>query len=89
MMLYGQGSIAVGVEYEHHLPIFGPTPAHEGRVWSSADGHTWDDVTPRGVFGNVSLHTLMRRADDMLLAVGSTSTINQYGDLETSGLGAW
>ena len=83
------GLIAVGVEYEHHLPIVGPTPAHEGRVWSSADGQAWDDVTPRGLFGNVVLHTLIRRADGMLLALGTTSTLNQYGDLETKGFGVW
>ena len=89
MTSHGSGLIAVGVEYRHHLPTGGPTPAHEGRVWLSADGSTQEDVTPHGLFGNVVLHTLIRRADESLVAFGNASSLNQNGDLETDGFGAW
>src|SRR5262245_55980638 len=81
--------VAVGVEYEHHLPLFGPEVPHEGRVWLSADGREWHDVTPRGVFNNVFLQTLIRRADDSLIVFGWTSSVNAYGELQMDGVSAW
>jgi hypothetical protein len=89
MTRYGDGIIAVGVEYEGHLPLFGPTPKHEGRVWSSADGRNWEDTTPHGVFANISLSAVIRRADATLLAVGTVSDEDPDGGVTVTGFGAW
>ena len=86
---HGEGILAVGVEYEGHLPILGPTPKHEGRVWSSVDGRTWEDVTPNGVFANTSLSAVIRRTDATLLAVGTVSEEDAYGGMTVTGFGAW
>jgi hypothetical protein len=89
MARHGEEIIAVGVEYEGHLPIVGPTPPHEGRVWSSLDGRTWKDVTPHGVFANTSLSTVIRRTDGILLAVGMVSEEDPDGGVTVTGFGAW
>ena len=88
MTPFGSGLIAVGVDYEQRLPILGPTPAHNGRIWSSDDGRAWEDVTPPDGFANVALKDVIQRTDGMLLAVGDVAEPNQYGDLETVGIGA-
>ena len=49
------GVVAVGTQFDAPLPNLGPLPPHEGRVWLSNDGLQWQDVTPTGVFGSVSL----------------------------------
>ena len=89
MTTQGDQLVAVGVAYEHHLPLFGPGVPHEGRVWLSADGRQWEDVTPPETFGNVYLHTLIRRADGTLVAFGYTSRFNRYAELVTDGVGTW
>jgi hypothetical protein len=89
MAEYREGILAVGVEYEGFLPILGPTPQHEGRVWSSADGRTWEDVTPHGIFANTRLSAVIRRADATLLAVGTVSAEDEMGGVSVTGFGAW
>lgn len=64
------GLVAVGVAYEEPLPILGPTPPHEGRVWLSSDGVEWEDVTPEGTFDNVALRYLQVAADGSMIAHG-------------------
>jgi len=89
IMRHREGLLAVGVEYEGKLPLFGPTPPHEGRVWSSADGQSWEDVTPDGVFANTSLSAVIRRSDATLLTVGTVSEEDEYGGVSITGFGAW
>jgi hypothetical protein len=48
-----QGLVSVGVQFSSPLPNLGPLPPHEGRIWRSTDGTTWEDATPAGVFGGV------------------------------------
>lgn len=64
------GLIAVGAAYDEPLPILGPTPPHEGRVWVSTDGTAWEDVTPTGTFERVALRWLLATSDGALIAHG-------------------
>lgn len=64
------GLVAVGVAYEEPLPILGPPPPHESRVWLSSDGVEWEDVTPEGTFDNVALRYLQVASDGSLIAHG-------------------
>lgn len=82
------GIVAVGTEYAGRLPNLGPTPPHTGRVWLSADGQQWEDVTPADVFGNTSLHDLILASDGSLIAFGTVSAAADYG-LTPSGEAAW
>ena len=64
------GLVAVGVAYEGPLPIFGPIPPHEGRVWLSTDAVTWNDVTPESAFVNAELRHLLITSDRRIVAHG-------------------
>jgi hypothetical protein len=67
------GLVAVGVQLDGYPPVLGPSPAHTGRVWSSTDGRSWEDVTPADTFDNVALGHLLVRADGSLLLLGTRS----------------
>jgi hypothetical protein len=82
------GIVAVGTEYFSRLPNLGPTPPHAGRVWLSADGQQWQDVTPVDIFGNTSLHDVILTSDGSLIAFGTVSAAADYG-LTPSGEAAW
>lgn len=64
------GLVAVGVAYDEPLPILGPPPRHEGRVWLSSDGIEWEDATPDGIFDNVALRYLQVASDGAVIAHG-------------------
>ena len=69
------GLIAVGTRYEEEgRGVFGPPPAHAGRVWRSTDGTEWADATPAGVFDQVELQHLFESADGALIVIGDTWT---------------
>jgi hypothetical protein len=69
------GFVAVGTRYEaDRMPPFGPPPPHEGRVWTSADGRSWEDITPRDVFVGKELRFVAAAPDGSLIALG------QHGD---------
>ncbi len=85
----GSGYVAVGTEYESHLPNLGPAPPHQGRVWTSVDGSAWDDATPGGVFDNVSLEHLFTTSDGALRAIGTVSEENEHGQTAATGIGMW
>ena len=70
VLQHDSGLVAVGVAYEGQLPILGPAPAHEGRVWLSTDGTDWEDATPRGTFDNVVLQSILRTSDGALITLG-------------------
>lgn len=69
------GLVAVGTRYEQEARgVFGPPPAHAGRVWRSTDGTEWTDATPAGIFGQVELQHLLAGADGALIVIGDTWT---------------
>ncbi len=63
--------VAVGTRYEtDERGVFGPPPAHAGRVWRSDDGEAWGDVTPTGTFDGVELVDVYVTSDNALIAIG-------------------
>lgn len=71
MTTWSAGLIAVGTRYaDTNLPVFGPPPGPEGRVWRSADGLTWADATPAGVMDGVELEHAFETADGSLVVIG-------------------
>ena len=84
----GTGLVAVGVQYEHALPNVGPTPPHEGRIWFSPDGRSWEDVTPPDEFANVQLHAVVSLRNGSVAAWGMTHE-ERDGFLEQTGTEAW
>ncbi|MDQ2674360.1 MAG: hypothetical protein M3Y40_06860, partial [Chloroflexota bacterium] len=87
------GLVAVGVAYEAVLPNVGPTPPHEGRVWLSTDGSSWQDVTPDGTFGSATLQHVLVTADSRLIAYGSVDTdelgAQRFAAWEATAGGQW
>ena len=80
------GFVAVGVQFSGRLPNLGPSPPHEGRIWLSADGISWQDTTPSEIFTNVSLDELFVRADGTLVVLGWISAPTEF---EPPTRGAW
>ncbi len=65
------GFIAVGTRYGvADMPHSGPVP-QEGRVWHSADGRWWTDVTPEGTFADAALSHVYVADDGSIIAVGA------------------
>jgi hypothetical protein len=79
------GLIAVGVAYDGPLPILGPTPRHEGRVWISSDAVNWADITPESTFQDAEIRHLLVSADGSLIAHGWVDT----DDLGRRRVAAW
>jgi hypothetical protein len=73
IILTARGLVAVGVLYKGGLPIFGPSPFHEGRIWTSPDGTTWADSTPEGIFANTNLRQVFVTGDGSLITIGLQS----------------
>ncbi|HEX7197582.1 MAG TPA: hypothetical protein VF364_12210 [Candidatus Limnocylindria bacterium] len=71
LVAHAGGLIAVGTEYEHRLPVLGPAPPRDGRVWGSADGRSWTDRTPDGTFDDVQLRHVYEASDGTLVAIGT------------------
>jgi hypothetical protein len=82
------GFVAVGVAFDEPLPDLGPTPPHEGRIWFSEDGTSWEDVTPSAELVNVHLDDLYVRGDGTLVAIGLASTPFDFG-VEPVGRAVW
>jgi hypothetical protein len=68
------GLIAIGVAYDEPLPILGPPPPHDGRVWLSSDGTDWEDITPAGTFENTALRFVQATPDGELIVHGWESS---------------
>jgi hypothetical protein len=85
----GPGLVAVGTQYLGAIPNVGPTPQHEGRVWLSSDGTSWEDVTPPNTFANVDLRNLVPAPNGALIAVGLVHEVSGAGPLEPVGTAAW
>jgi hypothetical protein len=67
------GVIAAGVELETRaLAVFDPLAA-DSRVWLSADGSEWEDVTPADTFNDATIDQLVVLADGAVLALGRES----------------
>lgn len=65
------GFIAVGTWYGvADMPHSGPVP-QEGRVWHSADGRSWEDVTPEGTFADAGLSHVYVADDETLIVLGT------------------
>jgi hypothetical protein len=68
---FSGGYLAVGTWYGvADLPHSGPVP-QEGRVWRSADGRSWEDVTPAGTFADAGLSHVYLASDGTLIALGT------------------
>ncbi|HEY7738655.1 MAG TPA: hypothetical protein VIC63_06470 [Candidatus Limnocylindria bacterium] len=76
---FEEGFVAVGVEFSEALPNLGPTPPHEGRIWLSSDGWSWEDVTPTAELENIDLTEVFLRSDGTLVAHGVVSVPNADG----------
>ncbi|HEY6608062.1 MAG TPA: hypothetical protein VI277_02600 [Candidatus Limnocylindria bacterium] len=64
------GFIAVGTWYGvAAMPHSGPVP-QEGRVWHSADGRSWEDVTPEATFADAGLRHVYVADDGALIVLG-------------------
>src|SRR5919106_3466717 len=83
------GLVAVGVQHRGAIPILGPTLGHDGRIWRSDDGTSWEDVTPGDTFANVTLDTIITRPDGVFVAVGRLHEEGEFGQLDPIGTGAW
>ncbi len=73
--------VAVGTQYVAPLPNLGLPPDHSGRVWISADGTEWEDVTQPG-FEDVSLNQVLVTTDGGFIAVGSGPTARVWESLD-------
>lgn len=82
----GDRYVAVGVEYVEPLPVLGPRPPHETRVWTSTDGRTWAPVTLDPALVDVELTAPVVLADGSLLATGVRVLPTEFRDEE---YGAW
>lgn len=75
MAAWSDGLVAVGTRYESDgRGVFGPPPAHEGRVWRSTDGTGWADATPANIFDQVELQHLFETTDGGLIVIGDVWT---------------
>ncbi len=88
VVVHGGGLIAVGTEYGHPLPILGPSPPRDGRMWASVDGRSWADQTPDGTFDDAELRLAYAGADGALIAVGTRRVAEADGQETFSNL-AW
>ena len=52
------------------MPHSGPVP-QEGRVWHSADGRSWEDVTPERTFADAGLSHVYQADDGTLIVLGT------------------
>jgi hypothetical protein len=85
---FDEGFVAVGVQLSAAIPNFGFVPPHEGRIWLSADGLAWQDVTPSNSLTNVDLTEVFVRTDGDLVVLGRVSQVVP-GGTEVASLGAW
>jgi hypothetical protein len=70
------GYLAAGVHIgTREMNVFGPLP-QEGRIWLSADGLSWEDVTPPGgTFADSSVYQLLSLPDGAVLAFARVSVL--------------
>ena len=47
----------------------------KGRIWLSADGSSWEDVTPTGTFGDSSVYQLVVLPDGAVVAFAEVSVL--------------
>ena len=83
------GFVAVGTEFSAPLPNVGPTPPHEGRVWLSADGWSWEDVTPADEFDNVDLTEIFVRGGSLVVLGVASEPMADGSGVEPTGGVAW
>jgi hypothetical protein len=83
------GFVAVGTHYIQPLDASGPLPPHEGRIWLSADGRSWTEVTPPDTFADVVLEHVFTTADGALIAIGRISNPDYTADEFVEPLAAW
>jgi hypothetical protein len=70
------GLLAAGVHIRTRNPgVFGELP-REGRVWLSADGQAWEDVTPTGTFDDASIQQLVALPDGAVLTLAMVNVVD-------------
>jgi hypothetical protein len=85
MALGADQFVAVGTRYAAAQLSEGYVPPHEGRVWLSPDGATWEPLTSQLTFKDASLTSLVTAPDGSLIAFGSFET----GTGSAPQLGIW
>ena len=71
------GFVAVGTHFGvPAMEDVGPVPA-EGRVWGSADGRSWEDITPPETFADAELSHVFSTTDGALIALARV--VDGYG----------
>lgn len=81
------GFVAVGTHYDTALPILGPLPPHEGRIWTSPDGEVWEVVETDANFTDAVLSHVITAADDIFIAIGRITTPDGFEAVEPTA--AW
>jgi hypothetical protein len=84
----GDRYVAVGVEYVQELPVFGPTPPHDARAWTSPDGRSWALVDLGPGFENATFGRLIQRGDASLISLGARGIVSEFG-INESEPAAW
>ena len=81
--------VGVGVHYAAGgLPDIGPVP-HEGRIWLSPDGESWEQLESQPIFDDATLTSLVTAPDDSLLAFGNIDRFEPSTGAFDSEAGAW
>jgi hypothetical protein len=83
------GILAAGVHIRsQNLNVFGLLP-WEGRIWLSADGQSWEDVTPTGTFDDASVTRLVVLPDGAVVAFGRINAIDPVSGSPTEAYAGW
>jgi hypothetical protein len=83
------GLLAAGVHIRsRNLNVFGELP-QEGRIWLSADGHSWEDVTPSGTFADATVNRLVVLPDGAVVAFAKINAVDPVSGNPTQAYAEW
>jgi len=80
--------VGVGVHYTGHPPDTGPVP-HEGRIWLSPDGESWEQLDSQPIFDDATLTSLATARDGSLIAFGNIDSFEASTGAFDSEAAAW
>jgi hypothetical protein len=83
------GLLAAGVHIRaRNLGVFGELP-WEGRIWLSADGQSWKDVTPSATFADTSVTRLVVLPDGAVAAFGRINAVDPVSGNPIQAYAVW